>query len=211
MAKQLASTPNGRVKPVDRHTHAGDDFFAMKSFIFSLVSVLLFVGCGKTQPSAPDAAKVDAPDISILEAVKGGNVEIVKQHLDAGTDIEEKDDIWGQRPLHQAIDDGHAEIAKLLIESGANVNATNNFNATALHGAASSGNKIVAELLIANGADVNAKFQGFETPLDSAEELAGDETPEMLAAKKEIANLLRKLGGKTGIELMSAELKAAGN
>ena len=50
-----------------------------------------------------------------------------------------------------------------------------------------------------------------KTPWVRPEELAGDETPEMLAAKKEIANLLRKLGGKTGIELMSAELKAAGN
>jgi ankyrin repeat protein len=206
-------------------------------YLFITIAALVLVGCGESQPTAK------APDISIHEAARDGNIEAVKQHLIAGTNINEKDDIWGQRPLHQAIAAGHAEIAKLLIESGANVNATNNFNATplglaadksesivkllidngadvnakntmgttALHGAASSGNKIVAELLIANGADVNAKFQGFETPLDSAEELAGDETPEMLAAKKEIANLLRKLGGKTGIELMSAELKAAGN
>ena len=144
--------------------------------------------------------------------------------------------------MHQAIAEGHAEIARLLIESGANVNATNNFNttplhlaadksdgiaelliskgadvkakgtmgSTALHGAASSGNKIIANLLIENGADVNAKVQGFETPLDSAEELAGDETPEVLAAKKETANLLRKHGGKTGKELFGLELKAAG-
>ena len=204
----------------------------MKSFIIFLVSVFLFVGCGKTQPSSPDAAKGDAPEISILEAVKGADIETVKQHLAAGTDINEKDNLLGQRPLHQAIADGHAEIAKLLIKSGADVNATNNFNTTplmlaadksesivkllidkganvnakgtmgttALHGAAYSGNKIVAELLIANGAEVNAKGMGFETPLDSAEELAGNETPETLAAKKEVATLLRKHGGVKGLE-----------
>jgi len=208
-----------------------DHFLAMKSFIISMVSALLFVGCGKSQPSSPDAAKGDAPEISILEAVKGADIETVKQHLAAGTDINEKDNLLGQRPLHQAIADGHAEIAKLLIKSGADVNATNNFNttplmlaadksesivkllidkganvnakgtmdATALHNAAGSGNKIVTELLIANGADVNAKMMGFETPLDSAEKLAGDESPEVLAAKKEVATLLRKHGGEKGL------------
>jgi hypothetical protein len=46
---------------------------------------------------------------------------------------------------------------------------------------------------------VNAKMMGFETPLDSAEKLAGDESPEVLAAKKEVATLLRKHGGEKGL------------
>jgi ankyrin repeat protein len=56
------------------------------------------------------------------------------------------------------------------------------------------GQKEIAELLVAAGADVNAKNKDGATPLDYA------------SANKEIADLLRKHGGKTG-----AELKAAGN
>ena len=52
----------------------------------------------------------------------------------------------------------------------------------------------IVELLIANGADVNAKNNCGKTPLDWA------------AGKKETANLLRKHGGKTELEL-KAEAK----
>ena len=51
--------------------------------------------------------------------------------------------------------------------------------------------KEMAELLIAAGADVNAKDVEGQTPLDWAEE----------EKHKEIADLLRKHGGKTGEEL----------
>jgi len=53
------------------------------------------------------------------------------------------------------------------------------------------GHKEVVGLLIAKGADVNAKGDGGTTPLDRA--IINDET--------EIADLLRKHGGKTGEEL----------
>ena len=58
------------------------------------------------------------------------------------------------------------------------------------------GHNEIAELLIAEGADVNAKANGGLTPLYFAE----------LTRHKEITDLLRKHGGKTG-----EELKAAGN
>jgi ankyrin repeat protein len=56
-----------------------------------------------------------------------------------------------------------------------------------LHNAADEGHKEVIELLIAKGAGVNAKDEDGETPLDWADE--------------EIADLLRKHGGKTDEEL----------
>ena len=60
-----------------------------------------------------------------------------------------------------------------------------------MHGAAFHGHKEVVELLIAQGADVNAKNKDVETPLDRAIQLK----------ESEIADLLRKHGGKTDEEL----------
>jgi ankyrin repeat protein len=53
------------------------------------------------------------------------------------------------------------------------------------------GHKEVVELLIAKGADVNAQSDGGNTPLDWA----------IKQKQTEIADLLRKHGGKTGEEL----------
>ena len=84
------------------------------------------------------------------------------------------------------------EVAELLIDNGADVNAKDSVRWTPLHRAAVDGHKEIVELLIAEGADVNAQHDDGGTPLDWAE--------------AEIATLLRKHGGKTG-----AELKAEGN
>jgi ankyrin repeat protein len=128
---------------------------------------------------------------SLLEASKKGDIEAVKQHLAAGTDVNAWDDS-GWTPLIHAAEGGHKEIVELLIASGADLNAHIHLaGSTPLHYAALFGQKEIAELLIAKGADVNAKDDNGGTPLD----FANDETPD----------LLRKHGGKTG-----AELKAEG-
>ena len=151
----------------------------MKLLTTTIAAVVL-VGC---VPSAPD--------ISIHEAVEKGNVEAVKQYLNAGGDLEAKGG-WGKRtPLHSAAQFGHKEIAELLIVKGADVNMKNRFGWTPLAFAAERSHKEVVELLIAKGADVNAEHSGGTTPLDTA--------------IGETAALLRKHGGKT-----AAELKAEG-
>ena len=72
------------------------------------------------------------------------------------------------------------------------MNEKDKFGFTPLHNAAHEGHKEVVELLILKGADVNAKDNGGNTPLDS---LIG------FQRHPEIADLLRKHGGKTGEEL----------
>jgi len=146
----------------------------MKHLLLTTIAAVLVVGCGP-QP----------PDISIHKAAYDGNIEAVKQHLAAGTDVNAKDKN-GFTPLHRAAEEGHKEIAELLIANGADVNAKDEFGWTPLHYATANGHKEVTELLIAKGADLNVKEENGTTPLDQAE--------------GETADLLRKHGGKSGAE-----------
>ena len=142
---------------------------------------------------------------TLRKACKKGDIEAVKQHLAAGADVN-AGGVFGKTPLHLAALNDHKEIAELLIAKGADVNAKQAVEGeTPLHLATWDGYKEIAELLINNGADVNAKDEDGRTPLDWAKEITNRHTLEDKASKKEIADLLRKHGGKTG-----AELKAEG-
>ena len=85
---------------------------------------MVLVGCGTTQQPKPPTAK--APDISIHKAAEEGNIEAVKKHLAAGTDVNARVTrkyTTGWTVLHFAAEHGHWEIAELLIAKGADVNA----------------------------------------------------------------------------------------
>ena len=148
----------------------------MKQLLLTTIAAVALVGCGESQQSSslveaepvaeaaqtePPTAKSEAPDISIHEAFKAGNIEAVKQHLAAGTDVNAKDEN-GVTPLHQAAFYGQKEVVELLIAKGADVNAKEEDGWTPLHDAAT---KEIAELLIDNGADVNANEDYGWTPL----------------------------------------------
>ena len=92
----------------------------MKHLLLTTIAAVLLVGCGESQSPEPPTAK--APDISIHEAAGTGNIEAVKQHLAAGTDVNAKDK-RGLTPLHIAAGAGRKEIVELLITEGADVNA----------------------------------------------------------------------------------------
>jgi PBP1b-binding outer membrane lipoprotein LpoB len=146
----------------------------------------------------PKPPTTKAPDISIHDAAYDGNIEAIKQHIAAGADVNEKDE-KGATPLHGAAFTGRMEVVELLIANGANVNAKDKDGGTPLLHATLSGHREIVELLISKGADVNAKV----APSDR---LFKGKTPLDLASKAEIADLLRKHGGKTGEEL-KAEAK----
>jgi ankyrin repeat protein len=141
-----------------------------------------------SKAATPEPPKGKAPDISIHLAVLVGNIEGVKQHLAAGTDVNLISDGIEKTALHSAVQVGHKEITELLIDNGANVNAKNRIGETPLHQAVS---REVVELLIANKAKVNTLSRLGATPLDTA----------ILRKQPEITDLLRKHGGKTKKEL----------
>ena len=121
----------------------------MRKLLITIAAVVL-VGCG--------------PRMSIHEAADEGNIEVVKQHLADGKDVNEKDDVQ-MTPLHYAYT---KEIAELLIENGADVNAKQKDGFTPLHLAARVDRKEIVELLIAEGANVNVRDGSGETALYQA-------------------------------------------
>jgi cytohesin len=184
------------------------------------IAALLRKHGGKTGEELPNP-----PNIPLWKAIQSGNIDAVKQHLDAGTDVN-WDASSGWTQLTWAAHENRTKIGKLLIEYGAGVNEHGRtVGHTALHEACRNGHKEFVELLIANDVDVNLKRKFGSTPLAWAE---NREITELLLAngadvnarnndgftpldsaiqqkKTEIADLLRKHVGKTG-----AELKAEG-
>jgi ankyrin repeat protein len=146
----------------------------MKHLLLTTIAAVVLVGCGESQQSAPtpeakpvepvaEAAKPEpptakAPDIDIHTAAMTGNIEAVKQHLAAGTDVNSKNKQRDLTPLHYAaMTDtvGHKEAAELLITGGANVNAKSDAGWTPLDRASGKtadllrkhGGKVIKELI----------------------------------------------------------------
>ena len=175
----------------------------MKHLLLTTIAAVVLVGCGTMEPSfgplsvakLAEQPRVNQPDLLLLRgAGVKGDIEAVKQLVDAGTDLNVKDKL-DNTLLHYAALNGRKEIAKLLIAEGADVNAKGNqYKVTPLHFAALQSHYELAELLIAKGADVNAKAVTGDTPLDFS--ISGKHPKRGL-----IDDLLRKHGGKTGEEL----------
>jgi cytohesin len=71
--------------------------------------------------------------------------------------------------LHAAVQSNRIDVVRLILDAGADVNATNDIDETPLHLAAEKDERsAIVELLLLTGADVNAKRIFDETPLDIA-------------------------------------------
>lgn len=62
-------------------------------------------------------------DQRLIRAVREGNLEELRQLLNGGADVEERDE-QGWTPLHWAAGQGHTEIVRLLLEHGASISST---------------------------------------------------------------------------------------
>ena len=107
-----------------------------------------------------------APPVSLWQAAMTGNTAAVQQHIRAGTNINTKEDFGGSTPLILAAIFGQTEVAKILIDAGAELDAQNNSGGTVLHQACFFGRPEIVRLLVNAGADPHAVNNRGLTPLD---------------------------------------------
>lgn len=113
-----------------------------------------------------------------------GHLELAKELLakDADPNIASNNP-FKATPLHSACATSNLDMAMLLINNGADVNAKQMQGVTPLHSAAHNGQADLVRLLIDKGADVNAKMDNGQTPIFMAEE----------AKFEEVVTLIRQL------------------
>jgi len=87
----------------------------------------------------------------LIEASYAGRLDIVKLLIEAGADINIKNN-YGVTSLMLASEGGYKEIVKLLIEASADINAKNIFGDTALMYAYENNHKEIIDLLKRYGA-----------------------------------------------------------
>jgi ankyrin repeat protein/poly(3-hydroxybutyrate) depolymerase len=137
--------------------------------------------------------------LSIHGAADRGDIETVKQHLAAGTDVNAKKR-YGWTPLYYAASGGDKEITELLIAKGADVDAGDRDNITPLRGAIYDGHIEIIELLISSGADVNAKTKRGSTYLHYAANMGQKEIAQLLIAKGVDVNAKDNNRGETPLD-----------
>ena len=110
---------------------------------------------------------VEKPKIDIQTAIMSDKLEIVKQHIAAGADINMTDQMSGSTPLISAATFGKISIVKALIDAKADLNIKNNDGAAALHVAAFFCQVEIVQLLIDAKADKTTKNNFGATPRES--------------------------------------------
>lgn len=132
--------------------------------VLFLVTIVLAASCGSKDSTAQTK---EAPAVDIHTAVVTDNREAVKQHIVAGTNINEKDPFGGSSPLISAALFGKPEIAKILIDAGADINFQNNEGSTALHTASFFCRPEIVKMLLQKKADKTIKNKYDSTPYES--------------------------------------------
>ena len=139
-----------------------------------LVTVLLLIigfmlqSCNSTDKNEGEQTEVKAPRATLFEATFLGKLDLVKQHIAAGTDLNEKDD-FGSTALTIAITFGKPDIALALIAGGADIEAKGGDGSTALHSAAFFARTDIVKSLLANGANIEARNNYNGTALESVQ------------------------------------------
>lgn len=174
----------------------------MLAIIFASALVLLSSCSGNNSDSTKDNKSVPSPPkVDLHTATITSDIKSVKLHIEAGSDLNPKDEIMGSTPLITAAVFGKTEIAKALIDGGADLDLSNNEGSTALYCAAFFGRPEIARILLEKGADKSLKNNFGSTPLETVS------VP--FEALKGIYDQIGKDLGPLGLKLDYTELQEA--
>lgn len=131
------------------------------------------------------------PDLDVFERCVAGQTSEVLAEIDRNPALLEEHSGDGWTPLHLAAFFGHPELAKALLNRGANVDArsTNVMKNTPLHAAVAGRKADAIRVLLDRGADVNARQHGGWTALQGAAQAGDREIVNLLLANEADPNL----------------------
>ena len=151
--------------------------------LISLISIIFLLLVGMVMTGCATA---------LHDAAKRGDINTLTQLLNSGKyDVNAKETArYSETPLHFAIQNGHIDIVKLLIDRGADVNAVTGYGATPLWLAAVRGKPDIAKLLISKGADIDTAIAKAEVGERSGmtDARSGIKMLEKFKPKEEVAS-----------------------
>jgi ankyrin repeat protein len=117
-------------------------------------------------------------------AADRGDLESLERMLDAGFDVDARDD-HGQTALMNAARHGRTRVVRLLVDRGGGLNYTAKYGLTALMLAVVAGHADVVRILVEAGADLEARGTGApgfagRTALDLAEAIGSQPVVQAL-------------------------------
>ena len=115
----------------------------------------------------PKTATQKAPQQDIHTAIVTGNFEVLKQHINAGSDLNKKESMSGSTPLMMAITFNRPEMVDALLKENVDLTIQNNDGSTALHTAAFFGRIKFVEKLLEVEAGTTVKNNFGATPRET--------------------------------------------
>jgi ankyrin repeat protein len=115
------------------------------------VALLALGACGSDEPTAAEQAQLDT---ALIAAAWKNDVAEAKRLIDAGADVNAKDDSV-QSAYLVTTSEGYVELLELTLEHGADVTSLDSFNGTGLIRAADRGHVEIVRRLLGTDIDVD--------------------------------------------------------
>jgi ankyrin repeat protein len=145
----------------------------------------------------------------LFKAIRSGRVLPVREALAGGADPNARLVRTGMTALSEALTCGHVDIAKALIEAGADVNAADGDGCRPLDVALLYAGRPGVKLLIERGAEVNYIADDGNTGLMAAAGFGDVTLVEMFLAAGADANVAREVDGLTVADIQVCAINSA--